>query len=77
LAPRWCAMGLIGAAWPEAMEHEKRWEQGQIEEGTTTDSPMRSAVLHSDFPTMLKGGTGAAWHGRAPRLVGWAREVVG
>jgi hypothetical protein len=79
----------------QATKHGRRWEQGQIGEGTTADSPRQSAlagkrwpglavmaslskwkrmaaVLLGDFPTVVKGGTGAAQHDGAPRLVGWA-----
>jgi hypothetical protein len=35
------------------------------------------AVLLCDFPAAVKGGTGAAQHDGAPRLVGWVQEAVG
>jgi hypothetical protein len=43
-------MALTGAARPEAMEHGRRWEQGQIGEGTTADLPRRSALAGKRWP---------------------------
>jgi hypothetical protein len=83
----------------EAMVHGKWWERGQNREGTTADSPRRSALsgkrwfgpaamasrskwkrmavaLLGELPIVVKDGMGVVRHGKAFRLVGWAREAT-
>jgi hypothetical protein len=57
---------LSGKQWfgPAVMASLSKWKQTAM-------------GLLGDFPAAVKGRTGAARHGRAPQLFGWAREVAG
>jgi hypothetical protein len=70
LAPWRCAMALIGAARPEATKHGRRWEQGQIGEGTTADSPRRLSLAGKRWPRSVVMASLSKWKRMATVLLG-------
>jgi hypothetical protein len=69
-------MALTRVARPEAMVHGRRWEQGQIREGTTVDSPRRSVLTEKRWPGSAVMASLSKWKRMAAVLLGDFPAVV-